>query len=130
MAVAYLVATNSQAVLSRMTELVSIWVGCLADAEEEASSNALFDTELALDAEEQDTNESVRRSKVRGRCAPSDLQLFLNERKRSLTAILSESLNHAQAAAGGPEAFRARYLATCEPVLLDELTQRLARSTA
>lgn len=68
MAVAYLVSTSSQAVLSRMTELVSIWVGSLADSEEEASSETLYDTELALDADEQDTTESIRRSKVRSSC--------------------------------------------------------------
>lgn len=41
MAMAYLTGTGSPTILRRMPELVSVWVGCLADAEEEAGDECV-----------------------------------------------------------------------------------------
>ena len=41
MAMAYLAGMGSPAILRRMPELVSVWVGCLADAEEEAGDECV-----------------------------------------------------------------------------------------
>ncbi|GAA6047821.1 hypothetical protein JCM3770_004659 [Rhodotorula araucariae] len=129
LALAYLVPTTNPVVLGRLGDLVSLWSSVLALTEESAAGDAALyrddgeepyaipdDYQSDVDVDYTETLETARRAALSARDPI---------RTNPLKATIGGKLSEAQQLHGGAEAFQAGWLATVDPLLVEELVQRL-----
>ncbi|GAA5932542.1 hypothetical protein JCM3775_005950 [Rhodotorula graminis] len=131
LALAYLAPTTSAVVLGRLTDLVSLWSSVLALTEESEGGDAELyqngeaddagyampdDYQSDVEVDYTETLETARRAALASRDPI---------RTHPLKATIGAKLSEAQALNGGAEAFSATWLARVDPLLVEELVQRL-----
>ncbi|ORY75687.1 armadillo-type protein [Leucosporidium creatinivorum] len=121
LALAHLIATTRSVVLERLPDLVSTWSSALAQTEETESGDAELynipdDYQSDVEVDYTETLEAKRRQALTARDPVHTMKL---------QTLIGQKLAEAQALNGGVEAFQATWLARVDPLVLEELVQRL-----
>ncbi|TNY19776.1 armadillo-type protein [Rhodotorula diobovata] len=130
LALAYLIPTTNPVVLGRLTDLVSLWSSVLALTEESEGGDAELyangeedggyampdDYQSDVEVDYTETLETTRRAALSARDPI---------RTHPLKTTIGAKLSEAQALNGGAEAFQANWLGRVDPLLVEELVQRL-----
>ncbi|GAA5940300.1 karyopherin KAP120 [Sporobolomyces koalae] len=121
LALANLTATTNPVVLSRLSDLVALWSGVLAQTEETQEGDAelyhvVEDYTSDIEQDYTETLETERRSAL----SSVDPMITLK-----LSSFIGQKLSEAQALNGGAEVFQQQWLGQVDPILVEELVKRL-----
>ncbi|GAA5866359.1 hypothetical protein JCM3774_006631 [Rhodotorula dairenensis] len=121
LALAYLVPTSNPVILGRLSDLVALWSSVLAQTEETDQGDAELyhipdDYQSDVEVDYTETSETQRRQALSAQDPVS---------AQPLKAIIGQKLAEAQQLNGGAEAFQQQWLSRVEPLLVEDLVQRL-----
>ncbi|GAA5991993.1 hypothetical protein JCM10908_000686 [Rhodotorula pacifica] len=121
LALAYLVPTTNPVILGRLSDLVALWSSVLAQTEETDQGDAELyhipdDYQSDVEIDYTETAETKRRQALSAQDPVS---------AQPLKVIIGRKLAEAQQLNGGAEAFQQQWLSRVDPLLVEDLVQRL-----
>ncbi|TKA55315.1 hypothetical protein B0A53_02239 [Rhodotorula sp. CCFEE 5036] len=121
LALAYLVPTTNTVILGRLSDLVALWSSVLAQTEESDQGDAELyhipdDYQSDVEIDYTETAETKRRQALSAQDPVS---------AQPLKATIGQKLAEAQQLNGGAHAFQQQWLSRVDPLLVEDLVQRL-----